>query len=130
MGLGLPRGCNDNRVEWMKSWGGLSQRFEEASRGVRVNPQVFEEDRCVGYDYNSTRLIQASIHCARFFSSINSGANELEPSGRVRLQGIKVFAFASRSGPITFVDWSRIPIRRGSVVLRPIDVALLGVLHP
>lgn len=48
--------------------------------------QVLVEDGCVVYQYNPTR-VQSIV--PGFSSRVNSGANELEPSGRVCLPGIK-----------------------------------------
>lgn len=63
-GITITKGCNDDRVEWIKSWGvrvqnkgGWSRRPEGARRGVRVDTQVLVEDGCVVYQYNWTRLI-------------------------------------------------------------------------
>ena len=66
-GIRITKECNDNKVQWIKSWGasqrvqnrdGWSQRIEGARRGLRVETQVLEEDGCVGCHYNGTRLIQ------------------------------------------------------------------------
>lgn len=57
---------------------------------------------------------------------MNSGANELEPSGgKSASQGL-ASPFLQPAARIPPADWSRILIRRGSAALRPINAALLA----
>lgn len=67
MGLGLPEGATT--IGWSGLRAGVLVKgfriamagasvLEGARRGVRVDPWVWEENGCVGYHCNRTRLIQ------------------------------------------------------------------------